>query len=60
MKQPNLIQPMMLAITILFVTALPAQAAGLLTPKDSSLPALEIRDHHVTVVLEDGYAVTTV
>ena len=37
-----------------------AQAAGLLTPADGSLPALEIRDHRVQVVIEDGYAITTV
>lgn len=37
-----------------------AQAAGLLTPSDGSLPALEIRDHRVEVVIEDGYAITTV
>jgi len=37
-----------------------SQAAGLLTPSDGSLPALEIRDHHVDVVIEDGYAITTV
>ena len=36
------------------------QAAGLLTPSDGSLPALEIRDHQVEVVIEDGYAITTV
>jgi Ca-activated chloride channel family protein len=36
------------------------QAAGLLTPGDGSLPALEIRDHQVDVVIEDGYAITTV
>ena len=35
------------------------QAAGLLTPSDGSLRALEIRDHHVDVVIEDGYAITT-
>ena len=37
-----------------------SQAAGLLTPSDGSLPAMEIRDHHVDVVIEDGYAITTV
>ena len=37
-----------------------SDAAGLLTPKDGSLPALDIRTHHVNVVIEDGYAVTTV
>ena len=35
-------------------------AAGLLTPADGSLPALEIREHHVNVVIEDGYAITEV
>ncbi len=40
--------------------ASPAQAAGLLTPTQSGLPALEIQDHAVTVVVEDGYAVTTI
>ncbi len=36
-----------------------AQGAGLLSPSDGRLPPLEIRDHQVTVVVEDGYAVTT-
>ena len=35
-------------------------AAGLLTPSDGSLPALDIRDHQVDVLIEDGYAITTV
>ena len=35
-------------------------AAGLLTPSDGSLPALEIRDHQVDVVIEDGYAITRI
>jgi len=37
-----------------------ASAAGLLSPADNSLPALEIKDHRVKVVIEEGYAVTTV
>lgn len=37
-----------------------ANAAGLLTPSDGSLPALQIREHAVDVVIEDGYAITTV
>ena len=37
-----------------------AFAAGLLTPKDSGLPDLEIRDHRVKVIVEDGYAITAV
>ena len=60
MKQTGTIQSLMLAVAMLFIITLPAQAAGLLTPSDGSLPALEIHDHHVTVVIEDGYAVTTV
>ena len=35
-------------------------AAGLMTPTGSNLPGLEIRQHHVDVVIEDGYAITTV
>lgn len=35
-------------------------AAGLLTPSDGSLPPLDLKAQHVTVVIEDGYAVTTV
>ncbi|MBU0468066.1 MAG: VIT and VWA domain-containing protein [Candidatus Omnitrophica bacterium] len=38
----------------------PVYAAGLLTPKDSGLPVLDIKDHNVKVVIEDGYAITTV
>ena len=36
-----------------------AQGAGLLSPSDGHSPPLQIRDHQVTVVVEDGYAVTT-
>jgi Ca-activated chloride channel family protein len=45
-------------VSALFIT--PAFAAGLLTPTGSTLPPLEIREHHVDVVIEDGYAITTV
>ena len=51
-------QGLVLVIAVLFSGLSPA--AGLLTPSDGSLPALEIRDHHVVVVIEDGYAITTV
>ena len=37
-----------------------AMAAGLMTPSDASIPALEIKSHHVNVTIEDGYAVTEV
>ena len=36
------------------------QAAGLLTPSDGRLPPLELTEQHVEVIIEDGYAVTTV
>jgi len=37
-----------------------SQAAGLLTPNDGVTPALKIKQHHVEVVIEDGYAITAV
>ena len=48
-----------LVLGLLFMV-MTASAAGLLQPADGSLPALEIRDHQVSVVIEDGYAITTV
>ena len=35
-------------------------AAGLMAPVDSNLPPLQIREQHVTVDVEDGYAITEV
>jgi len=49
----------LILITVTLFAGL-TQAAGLLTPCNSGLPALEIRDHMVDVVIEDGYAITTV
>ena len=37
-----------------------AHAAGLLTPVNSHFPELEIKEHHVDVIIEDGYAITNV
>jgi len=37
-----------------------SQAAGLLTPINQSLPAPEIKSHDVDVLIENGYAITTV
>ena len=42
------------------VTTPVVEAAGLLTPSDGSLPELDLKDHMVKVVIEDGYAITTV
>jgi Ca-activated chloride channel family protein len=36
------------------------QAAGLMNPASGNLPELEIRQHHVEVTIDDGYAITTV
>lgn len=35
-------------------------AAGLLTPAIGNLPALQIKQHDVNVIIEDGYAITEV
>ncbi|MCH2037936.1 MAG: VIT and VWA domain-containing protein [Rickettsiales bacterium] len=37
-----------------------SMAAGLLTPKGGHMEELRIKDHHVKVVVEDGYALTTI
>ena len=44
-----------LALTALLMFTGTSQAAGLLTPSDGRFPELEIRDHAVDVVIEDGY-----
>jgi len=51
-----------MAIVVVMTTlfAVPSFSAGLLKPKDSGLPDLEIRDHKVKVVVENGYAITQV
>ena len=49
--------------SLALMTSLPAgkaNAAGLMTPRGSGLPKLELRDHDVKVVVEDGYAITTI
>ena len=48
------------AALIMLASIGPAHSAGLLTPSDGSQPALQIRDHAVKIVIEDGYAITTV
>ncbi|MEW8419620.1 MAG: hypothetical protein AB2690_20540, partial [Candidatus Thiodiazotropha endolucinida] len=49
-----------LVVGISLLAAQSAFAAGLMTPKSGNLPQLEIRQHHVEVTIEDGYAVTSV
>lgn len=56
-------RPMAAAIAAVIATAGMAQAtyaAGLMTPSQGSLPQLKIKQHHVDVVIQDGYAITTV
>ncbi len=48
------------AMGVLFMLTPSVFAAGLLTPKNSSLSELELKNHQVKVVIEDGYAITTV
>ena len=48
------------ALIATVVIAQGTQAAGLMTPVNSGMPALEIKQHHVDVMIEDGYAITTV
>ncbi|PUB81087.1 MAG: hypothetical protein DBP00_19525, partial [gamma proteobacterium symbiont of Ctena orbiculata] len=49
-----------LLVGILLLAGQSVMAAGLMTPKSGNLPQLEIRQHHVEVTIEDGYAVTSV
>ena len=52
-----------LSLAALFIAAAwstPNNAAGLMVPTESDLPQLVIKEHHVNVVIEDGYAITSV
>ena len=50
----------LLSIFTLLILSFNSTAAGLLTPKSGGLDPLELSEHHVDVLVEDGYAVTTV
>src|SRR3989338_1105416 len=54
------VRVMLLSFVSLVFLVSPGHAAGLLTPKDSNLPVLDLKEHNVKVVIEDGYAITTV
>jgi Ca-activated chloride channel family protein len=45
---------------LLFAAAIPAHAAGLLQPTDASHGALQIKEHDVSVVINNGFAITEV
>jgi len=54
-------QTMGLTVILLFsILSFNVMAAGLLTPVNSTLPKLEIRSHQVDVIIEDGFATTSV
>lgn len=58
MEWKNLLTTFSLISTLLVSTW--AQAAGLMKPSGSNLPDLEIKTHHVNVVIEDGYVTTAI
>jgi Ca-activated chloride channel family protein len=45
---------------VALAATMPALAAGLMKPVQSSLPDLEIEEHHVNVTINNGFAVTEV
>ena len=57
MKPKSYINLIVVALALLSVGS--TNAAGLLTPKGQS-DSLDIRDHKVTVVVEDGYVITEI
>jgi len=60
MKTLNSIFLSLAALCIAILWSTPNHAAGLMIPTGSNLPQLDIRQHHVDVVIEDGYAITSV
>lgn len=52
---------LLIIVTLALLTATaPALAAGLMKPKDSDLPDLQIAEHRVNVVINNGFAITEV
>jgi len=56
---PARLAPFTFALALL-ATAVPAHAAGLLKPKDASHGPLQIKSHEVSVLINNGFAVTEV
>lgn len=56
----NLINPQYILVLLGLLLSVFAHGAGLLTPSNGNLPPLDLKEQHVKVVIEDGYAVTTV
>lgn len=59
LRQKNLFISLLFPF-ILFSYNFAANAAGLMTPSNSNYKSLEIKQHHVDVTIEDGYAITQV
>lgn len=49
-----------IALTLNLIFSSLGSAAGLLTPANGNLPALQIKQHDVNVIIEDGYAITEI
>lgn len=49
-----------LTLAVTLVATSQSMAAGLMQPRESSLPPLQIKDHSVHVVINNGFAVTEV
>lgn len=47
-------------LSLLTLLMRPVHAAGLMTPVGQGLPELTLKEHHVDVRIEDGYAITTI
>lgn len=60
MKNLNRIFLSVAALGLTCLWSPPNFAAGLMIPTDSGVPQLSIREHHVEVVIEDGYAITSI
>ncbi len=50
----------LIAVVTNFLVTTSGFAAGLLTPSNAQFSALEIKAHDVNVIIEDGFAITTV
>ncbi|MDX1451117.1 MAG: VIT and VWA domain-containing protein [Oleiphilaceae bacterium] len=60
MPSKLLLRLALFACSVLATISPQAHAAGLMTPANSGLPQLDIKEHHVVVTIEDGYAITSV
>jgi Ca-activated chloride channel family protein len=60
MKSFKSIFPVIAILLMALIFSPASHAAGLLKPTNTDLAPLEIREHHVHVVIEDGYAITTI